>query len=276
MPMTVSLNDLDPEARLRVSPEPRKIGDQVIIVSHNWCDPCTWYQQSTRVAGETLDDYGDGYSFLSGHARWIDLSHGRLYREDIVSAPYLPKIYVDGYQAEERAPFSDSGGDFTVDYWTGTVTFLSSQAGKTVTADYSHENGSLFTVAPTAGKKLWVERTEVQFTCDVVLNDTVHFQGWAYNPYDPPHKVPVTSKTTYKTARDYVDEANGVYPIVPAFGGPARGVAVGHMVFPFNYLQIKELRYSQGVEIRVWLEGDTPFGGTFGTATFYCTSHEDE
>ena len=266
---------MDSEARLRVSPEPRKEGDQLIVVSHNWCDPCTWYQQSVRVTGETLDAYGDGYSFQSAHAHWIDLTHGRFYREDLVSATYKPKVYVDGYQVVERAPFADSGGDFAVDYVAGTVAFFSSQAGKVVTVDYSWENGSVFIVAPTAGKKLWVERTEVQFSADVVINDSTSFQAWAYNPYNPPNKVPVTSKTTYKTARDYVDEANGVYPVVPAFGGQDRGLLNSHLVFPYNYLQIKELKSSQGVEIRVWLESNIPFGGEFGTVTFYCTSYTE-
>jgi hypothetical protein len=206
---------------------------------------------------------------------WIDLTHGRFYRVDLVAAAYKPEVYVDGYQAVERAPFADSGGDFTIDYRTGTVVFFTNQAGKVVTADYSWENGSLFIVAPTIGKKLWVERTEVQFSSDVVINDSTSFQAWAYNPYDLPNKVPVTSKTTYKTARDYVDEANGVYPAVSAFGGLDRGLANSHVVFPYNYLQIKELKSSQGVEIRVWLEDNTPFDGEFGTVTFYCTSHAE-
>ena len=266
---------LDSEMRMRVTQEPRKTGDQAIIVSHNWCDRCTWYGQSVRVIGETLSDTGDGYGFSSAHPYWIDLSHGRLYREDIISSPYLPKVFVDGLQATERAPFSDSGGGFVIDYATGIVTFTSSMAGRTITADYSYENGSRFTIVPKSGKKLWVERAEVQFSADAILNDTVHFQAWAYNPYNLPNKVPVSDKTTYKTARDYIDEANGVYPIVPAFGGLARGVAVGHMVFPFNYMQVKELKSSQGVEIRVWLEGNKMFGGTFGTVTFYCTVYSE-
>jgi len=275
MPMQVSLNDLDVENRLRVSPEPRVEGSQTIVVSHNWCDRCTWYGQSIRITGEELVDMGDGYNFSSAHPYWIDLAHGRLYREDLISATYLPKVYVDGYLATEREPFAISGGDFVVDYRSGVVTFASDMSGRTVTADYSRENGSMFTVAPKAGKKLWVEKTEIQFSLDVVLKDTTHFQAWAYNPSSPPNKVPVTEKTTYKVARDFVDEAQGVYPTVPAFGGVGRGLQIAHVVLPFNYLQIKELKSSQGVEIRVWLEHDTEFEGTFGTATFYCTSFSE-
>lgn len=265
---------MDSVSRMRVSPEPRLEGSQAVIVSHNWCDKCTWYGQSVRVLGETLSTE-DGYNFSSQHQYWVDLTHGRVYREDLVSSTYKPKVYVDGIVKTERTPFATSGGDFEINYENGTVLFYSDQTGKTITSDYSYQNGSRFIVAPKSGKKLWVEKSEVQFSVDVEINDTIHFQAWATNPYNPSQKIPVTEKTSYKVARDFVDEAQGVYPQVPAFGGTRRGLPCAHIVFPFNYLQIKEIKYSQGVEIRVWLEKNTCFGGTFGTATFYCTSFDE-
>lgn len=264
---------LDSEGRVRESVEPRKDGSGLVIVTYNWCDRCTWYQSSTRETGATLT-LKSGTTYESGNANWIDLTHGRLYREDMVSAPYLPKIYDNGVQKTERAPFADSGGDFTIDYAAGEVTFAEAPTGP-VTADFSYESGSLFIVSPTAGKRLWVEDSEVQFSTDIDLKDTVHFQAWAYNPADLPNKVPVTAKTTYKTAGDFVDEARGAYPQVPAFGGSSRGLTQPHLVFPFKYLQLKELFYSMGLEIRVWLENDNEFGGERATATFYCTSMDE-
>lgn len=269
------LPSLDGLGRTRVSSEPRKDGDSVVVASHNWCDRTTWYGQSVPVLAETLSDSGDGLTFTSEHPNWIDLSHGKLYREDIISAPYLPVIKVDGVVQTERAPFAVSGGDYHIDYALGQVIFASAQTG-IVTADYSYENGSMFVVSPSAGKVLWVEKSEVQFSLDVELLANIHFQAWAYNPQDLPNKAPASSRTTYKVARDYVDEAQGVYPQVPAFGGTSRGLQIGHLVFPFNYLQLKELQSSYGLEIRVWVEGDVKFGGTFATATFYCSSYTEE
>lgn len=267
---------MDAADRVRMSPEPRITGDAVVIVSHNWCDETTWYGQSVEVEAEELTDSGDGLTFNSDHDNWIDLSHGKLYREDLISAGYIPVVKVDGVTKTERAPFADSGGDYVIDYATGDVTFASSQSGKTVTADYHYANGSRFIIAPVDGKKLWVERSEVQFSTDVDLKDTIHFQAWAYDPTDPPNKIPVSALTTYKVARDFVDEAHGVYPQVPSFGGSSRGLSVAHLVFPFDYIQLKELCDCYGAEIRVWLDGDTEFGGTFATATFYCSSYVDD
>jgi hypothetical protein len=256
-----------------VVPAPRE-GPSVNFVTHNWADPCTWFGQSVRETGLELVGHGNGKLFSSHRRHWIDLNHGRYYREDLIKAAYLPKVYVDGVEKTERAPFADSGGDYIIDYVTGTVEFFETPSG-TVTADFSYANGSRYTIAPTAGKKLIVENSEVQFSEDLVMNDTIHFQAWAYNPMDPPNKVPVTEATTYKTIRDFVDEARGVYPVIPRVGGSERGLTTAHIVFPFNYKTVKELAASYGLEIRVWLDGDIPYEGKFATATFYCTSKDE-
>ena len=128
-----------------------------------------------------------------------------------------------------------------------------------------------FYVQPSAGKMLKVENSEVQFSNDLVMNDTITFQLWVYNPYDLPNKVPYGNPTTYKTLRDFLDEAQGVYPQVPAIGGNSRGIQNPHTVFPFPYKTVKPLQSSVGAEIRVTLQHGNAFGGEFATATFYCT-----
>ncbi len=256
-----------------VEPQPRE-GSSLVVVTHNWCDKTTWFSQSNRITGETLADSGDGLTFGSANANWIDLTHGKHYREDVLSAPYLPVVRVGGVVKTERAPWAESGGDFEIDYAAGNVTFFSTPSG-VVTADYSAAAGSTFIVAPSAGKRLVIESSEVQFADDIDMADSIHFQPWAYNPADLPNKVAVAAATTYKTIKDYVDEAIGVYPQVPAIGGASRGLTRPHVVFPFNYKTVKELKSSQGLEIRIWLEADKVFGGEFSTATFYCTSKEE-
>ncbi len=265
----------DNEGRLRSSQEPRKVGSGLICVTHNWCDPTTWYTQSVRVENENLVDSGDGLTFVSAFPNWIDMKHGKVYREDLISAGYLPVVKVDGVVKTERAPWATEGGVFQIDYKTGQVTFFSSVAGRTVTASYSRAAGSMFIIRPEAGKRLWVEYSEVQFSKDILLKASTHFQPWAYNPADPPNKVPVASPTTYKTLDNYIEEANGAYPLIPAMGG-ARGFAQDRITFPFKYATVKELLSSIGLEIRVWLEGDVPYEGEYGTATFYCTSYDEE
>lgn len=264
----------DEDTRLRVSIEPRKEGSGIVFVTHNWCDKTTWYHGSTRVTGEELSDSGDGLTFNSSQPNWVDLVHGKIYREDLIAAAYLAKVYIDSVEATPRAPWAASGGDYEIDYEAGDVTFFSSQAGKTITADFSYAASSLFTISPDAGKRLWVEYSEVQFSKNVGLQGSIHFQPWAYNPADLPNKMAVSAATTYKTLDNFIEEANGCYPIIPAMTG-ARGFQHDRLTFPFKYSTIKELHSSLGLEIRVWCEGDAAFDGEYGTATFYCTSYDE-
>jgi len=258
----------DSEGRDRVSVEPRSTGSGLVIVSHNWCDPTSWYTESERITGEVLTT-SDSLVFDSAYGNWIDLTHGKIYRENLLAPSYVPVVYIDGAAADERLPWASSGGDYSINYATGAVTFFASQVGKVITADYSHEDGSLFIVSPAAGKRLWIEYSEVQFSKDIDINAAINFQPWAY--YVPPAKGPASNPTTYVTLDNFIEEANGSYPAIPAMGG-TRGFLQDRLTFPFKYQTLKDLRSSIGVEIRVWIDGDAPYGGEYATATFYATS----
>lgn len=268
---------VDSMRRTITVPEPETDKSMVNLVTHNFCDKTTWWQQSTQVTDETLTDSGDQLTFTSAHPEWIDLTHGKFYLEDRIATRdnYIPVIQVDGVTKTERAPFATSGGDYVIDYHSGTVTFASVQTG-TVTASYYYAGSSLFTVAPDAGKVLWVRDSEVQFSADIVMHSTINFQAWAYNPADLPNKIPVSLTTNYKTLRNFIEEAKGCYPVIPAIGGSGpRGLSQQHVVFPFKYTQVKTLKSSYGLEIRVWMDEDVEFDGEFGTATFYCSSYDE-
>jgi len=259
---------LDSQNRTVTVKEPQHDGEARLIVTHLWTDPCTWYGDSERVEGGDLTDSGDGLTFTSGKEHWIDLTHGRVFREDRVSAPYLVKVYVDGVEKAERPPFKDEGGDYTINYEDGTVTFAESQAGKTITADYSYENGSTFYMQPNEGKKLWIEKSEAQFTTDITMNDTFQYQPAVIGG------PTVGLGHIYKKWFDLVQEANGVYPITPALGGAKRGLEHDVVNIPFDFGPVRELIDGQGIEIRIWLEEHNAFDGEVVSVTFYCMEYD--
>ncbi len=160
------------DGALRVALQGR-IGSDTTQVSHNLCDPTTWYTQSVEVDGEALVDSGDGLTWNSANAGWIDVTHGKVYNERALRPVYPVKVYIDAVEATPRAPFADSGGDYVVDYAAGTVTFAADQSGKVITADYHHEAGSCWALEPTLGMKLIIEEAEAQFSDPCVWNDGV-------------------------------------------------------------------------------------------------------
>ena len=92
--------EFDSEGFMRVSAEARD-GTKYNVFTHNWCDKCTWYQESTKATDETLADSGNGLTFNSAHGYWIDMTHGRITDEDRTvflaneQGKWIPVIKVD-------------------------------------------------------------------------------------------------------------------------------------------------------------------------------------
>jgi hypothetical protein len=148
-------------------------------ISPNWCDRTTWYQESIRVVNEsaTTSDFLRKVWDVSND-NIIDVYHGKLTGEDDLldkdGYSYRVSIIVDGTEKIERDPHYGTGGDFTINYSSGQITFFNSIAsGKTPLVTYHYENGSLWTIKPYDGEILKIKRAEAQFSEDVDLKDTL-------------------------------------------------------------------------------------------------------
>lgn len=267
-----SIQTKDIEGRLINVNVPR-VGKELIAVTHNLSDPTTWYSDSVRVDDEILTS-NDGYTWQSININWIDLVHGKIFDEDSIKKDidhhYDVIIKIDNIIAEPREPYATDGGDYIINYKDGYITFLSDQNNKTITASYSYENGSTWYLIPDPGKKICIEEAEAQFSSDVIISNDITFEIWVYNPYDLPNKFMYDS-TSYKKITNFIDEALGSFPIIPAIGGIDRGTQNPVYGFPFRYGTVREALSSQGIELRVKIKNDQPFGGEYCTATFYCT-----
>lgn len=256
----------------RASIEPRT-GKELVMTTHNFCDPTTWYTTSERVETETLTDSGDGLTFTSAWPHWIDMTHGNIWDEDALCADvehgYGVVATSDAAAKTQRVPFATSGGDYTVNYEAGTITFAASQTGKTVVASYSRMVDSVFALVPDAGKRIDIEKAIARFSADVEMLDSIDFEIWVYNPDDLPNKV-MYRRTTYKTIGNFIDEAVPATSIAMV-GGGTRGMLQAMTSLPFHYGTIRSLLSSQGVEIRICLRNDVPCTGYRALATLYCT-----
>ena len=245
-------------------------------ISHNWCDPTTWAYESVRVVDEVASCQNPGTYTLYAVTQnnLIDTYHGKILGEDFMldgsGNSYRAVVKVNGAPKTEQDPHAGSGGDYTVNYTTGVVTFLVALTGPDVVlVTYHYENGSAFLLQPAAGKELSVREVEVQFSADLDMLDSVKFQLYVGGaPYGDP--------SLYKTIQDFVNESNLSYPSIPALGGTGwRGLAQPMSLFAWDYLALMTLKASQMAEIRISLGHDTPFAGTAAYATFYCLSRDE-
>lgn len=261
--------------------------------SHNWCDKTTWYEQAIRVVAETATDDGAHTVYSLAHANVIDIYHGKLTLEDTLkdasNNSYRVVVKVNNVTKTEQDPHTASGGDYVIDYLLGKITFLSALSGDdVVTATYHYATGSRFTMKPLAGKMLAMDMAECQFSADVVINDSVLFEVWGNveafapqylqsngGPYPVGYKL-LLQKFVYKGIQDFMNDSFRAYPTYPAIGGDSwRGAAQPTIVFDWDYLASTNIKASQGVELRCYLQHDAVFGGTFATVTFYSTSQPE-
>lgn len=272
------INKIDSEGRPVNVPVPR-IGTDIIIVSHNFSDPCSWYQKSVRVNNENLISE-NGYIWNTPNVNLIDIISGRIYHDYLVKLEtdhqYEIIVMVDGYQKTAREPYDTEGGDYIIYYEDGYIESLEDWTGKEILCSYSYATTSEWALIPPSGKKIDIEVADVQFTSDVIMDDTIVFDTYVYNPYDFPNKV-IYETTYFKNMKNIIEEALGQYPLIPKFNG-IRGTSSETIELPFRYGAVKTLIASTGVEIVIRLLNNKPFIGnknSFATVTFYGTIRDE-
>jgi hypothetical protein len=267
----------------------------VTFHSHEWTDKTSWCEKAIRVVDEvaTHNDPPGGYTeYQVANYPVVDSYHGHITNEDFKADAsgnsFRVTVKVNDVVKVEQDPHDGTGGDFTIDYAAGKITFLAALTDPDVVkVTYHYATSSVLTVKPEAGKVLRVEVVEVQFSTDVELTDTAVFQPYGYvdvfaphltpTPYPPGTLIPLGSPVNYKTMRDYMNDAFRSYPSYPAMGGAGwRGIPVPVLVMDWDYTRAKPLYSAYGMEIRCFLEHDTEFGGTYATATFYCSTEDEE
>lgn len=240
-------------------------------ISVNWCDRTTWWYSAAHISNETPTTTDPERKIWKlAHQYVIDAYHGKITGEENIPE-YRVVVYVGGAPKLEQDPHSGSGGDYVVDYAGGTITFLESvPVGSDPVVSYYRENGSTWVITPNDGGVWKLKGAECQFSEDVEMNDSIIYELWAYDPNNFPAKMMVASPDCYKTIYDFINDANKAYPLIPPLGGSGwRGSKKSVYVFAWDFQTTTDLDSTYGVELRVRLEHDTPFGGTFATGTFY-------
>lgn len=281
-----------PEGAPLVVPAPRE-GDEWVVGTHNFADPCTWFGDSVRVDAKVLTDSGDGLRFTSGDPSWVDMYSGRQHNDALwvylqtMMDPgnphgYAVVVQVDGVTKTARKPFATTGGDYEIIWESGEIIFFSSQAAKVVTASYSKSTTSVFYVRTRdPAKSLVIEDAESDISLDCIMNDEVVYAVWVFDPGSGTYGN--VGEFSYHRTGQLVTEARGSYPAfealgctaahkalpLPEFRRKSRGMKGPRQSLPFKYSTIRELPY--GAEIRISLRDSIPCDGEHVSMTLYCT-----
>jgi hypothetical protein len=199
---------------------------------------------------------------------------------------YAVVVKVDGVTKTPCPVFTETGGDYWIDWDGGKVVFLASQAGKTVTVSYSYATGNTFYLRPLPGKVLAIEDAEADISADCVMTDAIAYSAWHFNG----QQYVMDMEAMYKRAGQIVTEARGAYPSFVGIGASeqhkqiadiqefrrkSRGMKYDRQAIPFQYSTVKWLRSSYYQEVRVYTSGGGKLEGEHVTMTFYCTERNE-
>ncbi len=286
-----------------------RVGTETVIVTHNYCDPCSWFYDSVRVNNEELIEI-DGYNgklWKTSNIFIIDMITGRVYDDDVHVASqiadnpsnahgYQVVAEVDGYELEMCPIFLETGGDYWVDYEGGYIHTLESY--DSISLSYSYSTTNTFYIRPEEDSKLRIEGAKVDFSSNVHMCDSLVYTLYTYVDIADPSSIPGIPSGTkipvkqekYKRISQAIASAKKMYPLVQPNGASEEDIAIENIVefrrksrgiknaihsMPFAYATSQDLIYSYGMEIRIDTTNQLPFCGEIVTATFFCTT-EDE
>src|SRR3990172_7650761 len=266
---------------------------------YNFCDACTWWQESAEVLdGATTSTDQLTYTLSSGD-KVLDLRHGRMPYEDAITAAtvapngntltnLVPTVGLNGVPLAQSNEDATSGVDrYTVDYRLGKVVFaIARDPADVVTLSCRKPTTSQFRFKPTAGKKWRVEDAEIDVTENVDMKVAFVTEIWGSHSAAPPAGTGGTlaklAENRYKTFAGFQAAARRFYGPLPSGMGATLGLPAKSWTFEWDYARADEfyatLNYKDlnvpgdGFtlnEIRMSLVGDVEYGGGFLFVTFF-------
>jgi len=265
-------------------------------VTHNFCDSCTWWQESIEVQDGTTTSSGSETVYtLDSEDSMIDVRHGRLPFEDTVTeatvAPngntmtnLVPVVKVNDVALDQANEDADSGDDrYTIDYESGSVAFeVARQQGDAVTVSYRKPGSSLYTFKPPAGKKWNFEDAEIDASEDVDM--TAPFRTAIHGSHTTitGGSIVEVGSRTYKSFHDFQAAARRFWGPLPSGFGGTGGISSPKWTFEWQYAR-SDLFYATANYVDKNIDsqkvtfnraegrvvGDVPYGGHFLTLTYY-------
>lgn len=277
------------DGRVRMVSE-KSVGDKINIHSHDWTDKTTWYGDSIRVVDE-VPATSDQTTYELSHSNIIDIYHGKLMNEDILKDAsgnsYRVIVKVNSVTKTEKDPHYDVvtppveyEWDYTINYGLGHIIFqVPLENTDVVEVTYHYATTSTFYVRPPSTKTLEIDYVEGQFSDDIAIRDTITFEPWGYAGVFAPQlgypfttMIPLGQNFVYKGIRDYLSDSTHAYPNYGNLSASTgwRGLSNPVTVFSWNYVRSTQLISEYGMEIRIKLQHEEAFNGSYCTVSFYC------
>lgn len=238
------------------------------VASHNFCDPCSWWQGSTHDPNAATTGNGTFEEYtLGGTAMMIDLRHGRYVFEDQITAAtenpvtgaamtdLVPTVFVNGAPLPQSDEDATSGNDrYTIDYPNHKVVFsVARDPADVITVSCRRAGDSTFfwrpggpgsnPLSPASKYRVELSDAEADMTEDVDQDQPVQMQGWGSHTVATGGAIVPVETRLYKKFRDFHAVAREFYGPIPANFGGAGGDPSPRWTFRWAYSRSDVLYY---------------------------------
>jgi hypothetical protein len=229
-------------------------------VSHDFCDPTTWYQQATKIIGETPTT-SDHLTYTLAFSPVIDWH--KVVDSIKVDPGMRTIVYVDGVAVDLHNPAIIAA----VDYHNGTITFVDSQIASVVTMDYAYVDSTKSTratwrITPGAGQIIAVTSAKVKMSKNIIFPTPMNFSV-GINPYIIPGGL--AARKTYYSLRDFIGFSSR-WEIMPAIGDFTADIV--HLLY--DYQGSIQLNGDYGMYLEIDIPDHVARTGEMGLVTFQC------
>jgi hypothetical protein len=229
-------------------------------VSHDFADPCTWWQNAVIVSNETLTTT-DNLTYSFAHP-YVTNAHKVIDTSKLPSTKIL-QVLVNGSSID----YTDISIVSSIDWTNGTITFAASQVGKTITASYSYTdmtaaNRSTWTLTPDPNTVIAITGARVKMSKNLVYHSPTVF-NIKINPAIIPSGL--AAQKIYYGLRDFVGFSSR-WEVMPAIGDFTSDIV--HLLY--DYQGSIMLDASLGMYAELSLSTNIPHEGEIGLVTFQC------
>ena len=229
-------------------------------VSHDFTDPTTWWQESTIVSNETLTT-SNNLTYTFTHSYIINAQ--KVIDTDKVPSTKRLNVFVDGTLIDHKDPAIIS----TIDRINGSITFVSSQAGKVITASYaysdmSNPDRSRWTLTPAPGAVIAITGARVKMSKNLVYHSPTVF-NIKINPAIVPGGI--AAQKIYYGLRDFIGFSSR-WEVMPAIGDFTSDIV--HLLYDYQGSIMLTADYGMSAELS--LQTNESHEGEIGLVTFQC------
>lgn len=228
-------------------------------VTYNYTDETTWWQGALEISNEVLTT-SDNLTYNFANKKIININ-------EIIDLRGIPDSKCLKIKVNDIIIDHNNSNIATVDYLNGTITFVNSQIGNTITASYAHVDEtnperSAWALIPDPGSSVAITGAKIKISKNVILTDPIVF-----TIHINPSIIPggIAAQRVYRSLKDFIGFSSE-WEVLPAIGEYTQDIV--HLIYDYKGSIILDANLGMYATLR--LQNNIAQTGEIALSTIQC------